>query len=183
MSARPRDPERRVGDRNHASGGGRNEGGQAQHAGRSAIADGACGWHASRGGCTVWWAGMSRRSTPLHSAAESNDVAAVRAELAKGVSTEIRNAGFEETPLHKAAVKGNVAVAEELLRAGADIAAVRSGGFTPLHMSETVEIAKLLLDHGADKSAKASVSQAPRSSHLYVSVPLLCNAAESVASV
>jgi hypothetical protein len=105
----------------------------------------------------------SRRGTALHSAAECNDLAAVRVELAKGVSTEVRNAGFEETPLHKAAVKGSVEAAGELLRAGADIAAVRSGGFTPLHMSETVEMAKLLLDHGADKTAKASVSQAPRS--------------------
>lgn len=126
---------------------------------------------------------MSRRSTLLHSAAESNNVAAVRAELAKGISTEVRNAGFEETPLHKAAVKGSVAAAEELLRAGADVAAVRSGGFTPLHMSETVEIAKLLLDHGADKSARANVSQPPRFDRLYVSVPLFWAAAESVASV
>ena len=44
------------------------------------------------------------RQSPLHTAAESGDVAAVQAELAKGEGTEVLNDGFNETPLHRAAV-------------------------------------------------------------------------------
>jgi ankyrin repeat protein len=113
---------------------------------------------------TLWPEGgqmSGKNNTALHSAAESNDVETVRAELAKGVSTGVRNDGYLETPLHCAAIKGSAAAALELLRAGADLTATRSGGFTPLHMSETVEIAKMFIDHGADKTTKASVSPEP----------------------
>ena len=101
------------------------------------------------------------RQSPLHTAAESGDVAAVQAELAKGEGTEVLNDGFNETPLHRAAVKGQINTALELLRAGASLTAKRTGGFTPLHMSETVEMAKMLLDHGADRTVKANVRPAP----------------------
>ena len=57
----------------------------------------------------------------------------------------------------KASIKGHAPIVRELLRANADIQAARSGGFTPLHMAETREVAKLLLDHGADPTARSTV--------------------------
>ena len=41
---------------------------------------------------------------PIHDAAERGDLAAVRAELAKGVSTEVQDEGYCQTPLHRAAI-------------------------------------------------------------------------------
>lgn len=89
----------------------------------------------------------------LHAAAESGDLFAVRAELAKRKdqrsAPDQRTAGYNETALHRAAVKGHMDVVNELLAAGADINAVRSGGFTPLHLAETVSVAEALLKGGA----------------------------------
>jgi ankyrin repeat protein len=44
-----------------------------------------------------------------------------------------------------------------LIEAGADVNAVQQAGFTPLHaaaMTGQLELAKLLLDRGADRGAK-----------------------------
>ena len=95
--------------------------------------------------------------TALHDAAERGDLDRLKAEIAAGADIEARNQGFRETALHKASIKGHAPIVRELLEANADIQAARSGGFTPLHMAETREVAKLLLDHGADPTARSSV--------------------------
>ena len=95
--------------------------------------------------------------TALHDAAERGDLDRLKAEIAAGADIEARNQGFRETALHKASIKGHAPIVRELLGANADIQAARSGGFTPLHMAETREVAKLLLDHGADPTARSTV--------------------------
>jgi ankyrin repeat protein len=79
----------------------------------------------------------------------------------QGTSPNVVNQGYLETPLHRAAIKGDVAIVQELLRANANIQAQRSGGFTPLHTAETNEVARVLLDHGADPSAVADNGRSP----------------------
>ena len=48
-----------------------------------------------------------------------------------------------------------------LLAANANLQAKRSGGFTPLHTAQTTEVARLLLDSGADPSAMADNGKTP----------------------
>jgi hypothetical protein len=64
--------------------------------------------------------------------------------------------GFLETPLHRAAVGGHAGAAEALLAAGADINAQRSGGFTPLHLAENMAVAEVLLKKGADTTVRSA---------------------------
>ncbi len=100
--------------------------------------------------------------TSLHRAAESGDVLAVREavrrepEAVHGVTK-----GYNETPLHRAAVNGHDTVVAELVSAGADVNAERSGGFTPLHLAETVRVAETLLLAGADQNARSSAGKTP----------------------
>lgn len=56
---------------------------------------------------------------------------------------------------------GNATVVQELLAANANVQAKRSGGFTPLHTAQTTEVARLLMDSGADPSAKADNGNTP----------------------
>ena len=69
---------------------------------------------------------MPGQRQPIHDAAERGDLAAVRAELAKGVSTEVQDEGYCQTPLHRAAIKGEVEVVLELIKANANLEAKRS---------------------------------------------------------
>lgn len=56
---------------------------------------------------------------------------------------------------------GEAAIVQELLAAKANIQAVRSGGFTPLHTAQTSAVARLLLDSGADPTVKADNGNTP----------------------
>jgi ankyrin repeat protein/beta-lactamase regulating signal transducer with metallopeptidase domain len=57
------------------------------------------------------------------------------------------------TPLHVAANRGDAVAVARLLREGADVRAKGKTGQTALHMAATAEVAKLLLDRGADPVA------------------------------
>ena len=105
---------------------------------------------------------MDRRTrrTQLHDAAAVGDVVAVRALLRgfRQPSTELeaQTQGYDETALHLSSAKGHVAVVSELILARADVNARRSGGFTPLHLATSVDVARLLLQHGADMDLKSN---------------------------
>jgi uncharacterized protein len=61
-------------------------------------------------------------------------------------------------PLHSAAANRHIAIAEALLKAGAQVDARQSGGFTPLHAAAgngQIEMVELLLSNGADRSLTA----------------------------
>ena len=66
---------------------------------------------------------------PIHDAAKSGDLARVRAELAKGVDVNLKDAkSMQETPLHFAAEGGQTEVAKLLIAIGANVNAISSFG-------------------------------------------------------
>lgn len=104
----------------------------------------------------------------LHHAAHSNDLDTVHARLAAGVDPNLPQHGPELTPLHFTARFGGPEPATALLDAGADINAAAINGATPLHLavanwSVTPDGAmiKLLLDHGADQTARTTHGTTP----------------------
>ena len=74
------------------------------------------------------------QSTPLHGAALSGDVAAIRNLLAGGADVNARDEG-RVTPLHRAVLFGNIASVQALLAGGADVNARAEDGVTPLHFA------------------------------------------------
>ena len=98
------------------------------------------------------WAG-GRPESPVADAAMRQDVAAVRALLARGARVNAPQ-GDGMTALHWAANHGNAGLATLLLGAGASVrATTRIGAYTPLHVasqSGSAPIVAALLRAGAD---------------------------------
>jgi hypothetical protein len=61
---------------------------------------------------------------------------------------------FLQAPLHKAAAEGDVETVRELLRGGADAAAIDSSRQTPLHWCTSAKVAEALLEAGCDREAR-----------------------------
>ena len=90
---------------------------------------------------------------PIHVAAAAGDLAAIRAELDKGVDVNAKD-NDGRTPLHYAAKYATKQVVELLIPNGADVNAKDEDGWTPLHFAATKEIVELLINEGADVNAK-----------------------------
>ena len=100
--------------------------------------------------------GAPRELTPLHRAAASGDVEAVRSLLAGGADVNARAEG-KATPLHFAAMLGNSATVRALLAGNADANAHAEDKITPLHGAAQVGDAatvRALLAGGADVNAR-----------------------------
>ena len=76
----------------------------------------------------------NKMETPLHKAAESGDIQAVRDLIISGEKIDDRNRAGE-TPLHYAARFGNVEVLKLLIENAAKIDEVAENGSTPLHIA------------------------------------------------
>ena len=55
----------------------------------------------------------------------------------------------------------NIEPVKQAIAAGADLNAKMQGGYTPLHLAATKEVAELLIDNGANVNAKNGNSQTP----------------------
>ena len=71
---------------------------------------------------------------PIHDAAAAGDLAAIQAELDKGVDVNAKDNGGR-TPLHYAAKYATKEVVELLIPNGADVNAKMKDGVTPLHVA------------------------------------------------
>ena len=72
--------------------------------------------------------------------------------------------GCGESPnelLHQAVIDGNIEAVKQHIAAGADVNAKDENGVTPLHWTETEEIAELLIAAGADVNAKDNRGDTP----------------------
>ena len=91
-------------------------------------------------------------TSPLYLAVESQNLKAVKKEIAKGAELERKEKG-EFTPLYMAAGLDNKQIVVELVKAGADINAETSLGISVIHraaMSRNTSILKYLIEMGAD---------------------------------
>jgi len=104
--------------------------------------------------------------TPLHLASHFRQTAMIDLLLARGadVNAVSRNADAN-APLHAAAAGGaDSAVMRRLVEAGARVNHRQSGGFTALHEIAAIgnaDVARLLLDSGAQPDARNSEGQTP----------------------
>src|SRR5690349_13515538 len=98
-------------------------------------------------------------SSPIADAAMRGDRDAVRALLKQGADVGAAH-GDGMTPLHWAADRGDAAMAEMLIYAGANVAAVtRIGHYTPLHLASragSAPVVAALLKAGADVKARTT---------------------------
>jgi uncharacterized protein len=104
-------------------------------------------------------AGAAPSISPVADAAMRADTEAVRTLLKQGADVGAAQ-GDGMTALHWAAERGDAALADMLLYAGANVAAVtRVGQYTPLHLASkggSVEVVRALLKAGASPAAKTT---------------------------
>src|SRR5690349_15916766 len=107
------------------------------------------------------WLAAAPSTTPVADAAMRGDRDAVRALLKQGADVGAAH-GDGMTALHWAAERGDAELAEMLLYAGANLAAVtRIGQYTPLHLASkaaSAPVVQVLLKAGASVSAVARPS-------------------------
>jgi ankyrin repeat protein len=106
----------------------------------------------------------------MHLAVGMNYEKIVKQLLDAGCDVEIANecnhiGHVGDTPLHAAAFWGRYAIAQELIRKGANVNAITSRGqWAPLHDAlymNNLKIARLLLDHGANCDAESDKGETP----------------------
>jgi ankyrin repeat protein len=106
---------------------------------------------------------VASAATPLIDAVRRADVAAVRAELQRGVDVNAAEADGT-TALHLAAYQNAVEIAAALVRAGARVDAENRYGVRPLSLASQgghADIVRLLLDAGASANAAAAEAETP----------------------
>jgi ankyrin repeat protein len=102
--------------------------------------------------------------SPLLRAVTQAAQPAVELLLAHKADPNVGRPQYGWTPLHEAAQQGNKAIAQVLLKAGADVNPQLTDGYTPLHIAvyrKQREVAELLLANRADPNAKNKDGQTP----------------------
>jgi ankyrin repeat protein len=115
--------------------------------------------HLLRAGADPHATESERSETPLFFAAQSGDVATMKALVDAGAGVNAKNASGV-TPLHRAALNGRKAAEQYLIQAGADLRSkATEKGYTPLHVAAlggSTDAALVLLESGADVNERSS---------------------------
>ncbi|KAG7401735.1 hypothetical protein PHYBOEH_011024 [Phytophthora boehmeriae] len=99
-------------------------------------------------------------SMNVWTAASDGDIESVRGFLASGGDANAKDE-YGYTPLQAAVSYNHIELVVFLLASGAHATLGDNEKDTPLHRCETVECAKILLDHGADLNARNADGQTP----------------------
>lgn len=97
----------------------------------------------------------------LLKAAHLNDLAAAKAVLEKDPKAVQARDENQCTPLHEAARYGDARFVAYLLSKGSEVNSRCYNQFTPLHLTDDVDIAKVLIKAGADLKARDSSGETP----------------------
>ncbi|HXF90566.1 MAG TPA: ankyrin repeat domain-containing protein, partial [Candidatus Nitrosotenuis sp.] len=99
---------------------------------------------------------LSHGETPLHDAARSNTVDAIKFLVENGVKVDVTD-HYGRTPLHVAAETNANAVAQLLLKKGAFLETRDHNGSSPLQVAvqnNSIDVINVLLQNGADLTVK-----------------------------
>ena len=102
-------------------------------------------------------------SDELHDAARAGDLREIRSLIGQGADVNARDPDGGDTPLDAAVRNRQVEAAEQLMLQGADPNR-RTRGSTPLHLAAErgiIELARLLLDHGANAEMRDLANLTP----------------------
>jgi ankyrin repeat protein len=97
----------------------------------------------------------------LLKAARLNDLAAAKAALERDPKAVHSRGDEQVTPLHEAARYADAQFVAYLVSKGAEVNARCYNQFTPLHLTDEVDIAKVLIKAGADLNARNSSGETP----------------------
>ena len=100
----------------------------------------------------------------IWSAAKTGDLEALKVHLANGVDLNTQDPQAGLTSLSWTVLAGKVEIAEQLIKAGADVDGKNKDGTTPLHQAAFMgqsEIARILLQNGADVDARDDNGETP----------------------
>jgi ankyrin repeat protein len=94
------------------------------------------------------------RAGEIHDLLKARETEKAKALLAKHPEMKSTRDGMKQTPLHVAADYGQVEIVKLLLEQGAEVDARAYNEFTPLQLTESPEVVKLLIAHKADVDVK-----------------------------
>ena len=97
----------------------------------------------------------------IHKAAQNGDLKKLRQLLQAKPKLLHAVDSMQRTPLHVAARRNNKAIVTYLLLKGANVAARGYNKFTPLHLTSSPDVARLLIKAKADINAKDVFDQRP----------------------
>ena len=99
--------------------------------------------------------GATTETKDIFDAVKAGNLGEVKRHLAEGVDVNSQDKN-KNTPLHFAVQKGFVEIVKFLLDNGTNIHARTDIGYTPLHGANTLEIAAMLIEEGANVNAKGN---------------------------
>ena len=103
----------------------------------------------------------ARYMPPLHKAASNGDIKEVKRLLDEGVSVDSRKEYNQWTALHYASLFGHADMVSFLIQNKASVDVKSNTGYTPLYLSENVEVAKILLENKAKIDVKTNSNWTP----------------------
>ena len=101
-------------------------------------------------------------NTPLHKASETGNLKMVKALILLGAEVDAKSIPFNLTPLHVAAQSGRTSIVKYFIeKQKIPLESKDGSGQTPLHHAGNVDVAKYLIEKGADIEAKDDEGHTP----------------------